>query len=254
MIVTATPHPDRALVTVALAPDAGAHAAIAYPVVVTRSAAGGPPVPVRNGDPMPDGADQLDDLEAPFGVPLLYRATDNAGQVFTAAAQLDSDRPRLDHPGLQSLGVWARIVDDQPPAWESGTAVHQIIGRRDPITVAQPLRTRAGTLTLAVADLPELDQLLALLASGLPVLLRTPCSDLFRDGWLAVTQVADAHTSARAPQRAVELQYVEVARPQGPSQGTPGWVYRDAATLFGTYAELDAAFGTYAELAAGPIP
>lgn len=223
------------------------------PVVVTADA-GGRDYPVRDANPTAPGVTAVNDREAPFGVPILYTATDSGGVIHYATATLDGTAPRLDHAGIASLGVSVRIVSDSPPEWAGASAVHDVIGRRDPIVTAQPMRLRSGTLTLAADSITDVAALVALLADGSPVLLRTPCASLFRDGWLSVSAVREDAPNPRHPFRTVALAYRECGRPSGGSAGSLPWTYGDVLTEHGTYAEVRDAYARYADLAAGPTP
>lgn len=245
---TATPDPETASVRLDLA-------ALPTPVYVTRSAGGAAPVPVRDAGPLAAGAVEVSDREAPFGVPLVYTATYGpSGEVVTASARLDVDRPRLEHPGLASLGMWVDIVDDTPPEWVGASVVHEVIGRTFPLATGQPMRARAGVLALAVAGPTEVDRVRTVFSAGLPVLLRVTRRDRFRDGWLTALRVRDAHRSGLSASRVLEVEYAETARPLGPSRSTPGWTVAAVAAAYGTVAEVREAYSTVAGLAAGPVP
>jgi hypothetical protein len=245
--LTATPDPDTASVRLDFP-------GMAAPIVITRSAAGGEAVPVRDADPAAAGVESLSDREAPFGLPLVYTATYGPnGDVATASALLESTRPRLEHPGIASLGLWVDIVDDTPPEWAGASIVHEVIGRTYPLTTAQPMRARSGTLTLSVDGPAGVDQVLEVLSTGLPVLLRVTRRDRFRDGWITATAVRDAHTSGLQAGRALEIDYLETARPIGPSRGTPGWSVAAVAATYGTVAEVRETYDYVATLAAGPV-
>jgi hypothetical protein len=228
-------------------------AGLTTPVVVTADA-GGSPYPVRDAQPVAPGVTSVDDREAPFGVVILYTATDGAGGLHYASATLNVDTPRLDSPGLASLGVDIAIVSDTPPEWAGGSVVHPIVGRRDPVVTAQPMRLRSGELQVSVAGLGDVAAVLSVCADGMPVLLRTPCGSLFRDGWLAVTGATESAPNPRHPSRTLTLSYVECGRPSGGSAGRLPWTYGDVVTEHGTYAEVRAAYVRYADLAAGPPP
>jgi hypothetical protein len=246
MPLTVTPQPALGYVTVDITGLTG-------PVTVTRQTPGGNAIPVRNLEPAGSGVTAVNDRECPFGVPVTYSAS-HAGGVATAATQLDSTQARLEHPGLSTLGRWVQVISDAPPEWVSPSVVHPIVGRADPIVTAQTLTARTGTLTVWCDTQTEVNELILLVQSGLPVLLRSPQPTLVRDGWLAVSGVRDAHTAQDRQQRRVELTYQQVGRPQGPSQGTVNYSWQGAVAGYGSWATVKAAFPTWSAFAAGPVP
>lgn len=247
MPLTVTPQPTLGYVTVDVTGLTGT-------IVVTRQTPGGAAVPVRNMDPVGAGVTSVNDRECPFGVPVTYTATYATSSTTTVATQLDSTAARLEHPGQAALGKWVQVLDDTPPSWESPSAVHDVINRADPIVTAQTMRSRSGTLRLWCDNQAEVNEILQVFQSGLPVLLRTPQPALLRDGWLAPLRVTDAHTTATREGRPVEVEYRMATRPVGASIGTAGWRWTDAVTSYGTWAVHRSSFATWALAAAGPTP
>ena len=245
MPLTATPQPALGYVTVDVSGLTGT-------IVVSRQTPGGPATPVRNMDPVPAGTTAVNDRECPFGVPVTYTATYATSSTATASTQLDSTAARLEHPGLSTLGKWVQVISDTPPEWESPSVVHKIIGRADPIITAQTLTARSGTLRLWCDTQAEVNEVIQLFQSGLPVLLRTPQPTLLRDGWLAASRISDAHTAADRQQRALEVQYQIAARPTGAAQGTQGWSWSALTAANGTWGSLKTAYSTWSLAAAGP--
>jgi hypothetical protein len=246
MPLTVTPQPSLGYVTVDVA-------GLAEPVVVTRQTPGGNAVPVRNADPFPTGVTAVQDRECPFGVPVTYTATYGTSSTTTASTQLDSTQARLEHPGQSALGKWVRVIDDTPPAWESPSVVHNIIGRTDPIVTAQTLRARSGTLRLWCESLTEANEVLQVFQSGYPALLRTPQPQLLRDGWLAPIRITDTHTATDRAARILEVEYQVVGRPPGASVGQAVWRWQDTVTEYGTWAILRASQPTWSLAVAGPV-
>jgi hypothetical protein len=246
MPLTVTPQPTLGYVTVDVTGLTGT-------IVVSRQTPGGAAVPVRNMDPVGSGVTSVDDRECPFGVPVTYTATYATSSTTTASTQLNSTAARLEHPGLSALGKWVQVVSDSPPAWESPTVVHKIIGRTDPLVTAQTLTARAGTMRLWCDTQAEVNEIVQLFQSGVPVLLRVPANGLLRDGWLAGLTITDAHEEQSLPGRMVDVAYQVVGRPTGAAAGTQGWSWQGLTAANGTWASLRNAYATWTLAAAGPV-
>jgi hypothetical protein len=245
MPLTVTPQPTLGYVTVDVTGLTGT-------IVVSRQTPGGPATPVRNMEPVGAGVTAVNDRECPFGVPVTYTATYATSSTATANTQLNSPAARLEHPGLSALGKWVEVVSDSPPAWESPTVIHKVIGRTDPLVTAQTITARAGTLRLWCDTQAEVNEVIQLFQSGLPVLLRVPANGLLRDGWLAGTSISDAFENQALPGRMVDVAYQVAGRPTGAATGTQGWSWQGLTAGNATWATLRNAYTTWALAAAGP--
>jgi hypothetical protein len=245
MPLTVTPQPTLGYVTVDVSGLTGT-------IVVSRSTPGGAAVPVRNGDPFGAGVTSVQDRECPFGVPVTYTATYATSSTATASTQLNATAARLEHPGLSALGKWVQVVSDTPPTWEAASAVHKIIGRTYPLVTAQTMTARNGTLRLYCDNLAEVNEVIGLAQSGLPVLLRTPQPGLLRDGWIAVQSVSEDATYPYREGRFVEVAYQVAERPGGAAAGAAVWRWQDLTTENATWAEAKNAYPTWALAVAGP--
>lgn len=236
----ATPQPYTVTLTIAGATG---------PVTVTRTAAGRSLV-VRNGDAT--SAATVIDYDPPFGTPLVYRAVDTSGASATADTVLAVDVPVVSHPGLGFLQVATRLVSDTA-TWQSTSRRHDIIGRADPVFTVNPLAYRSGTLTLALPDLPATDELVAAMADGWPILLRTPCADRFRDGWLQPLNVSEEPVGMFGPGwRTLRLDYQATGPPtQNPYVPAAPWTVGAVKDTHATVAEVRDVYTNVGDLTAG---
>jgi len=225
----------------------------AGPVTVSRIGRDGRGVPVRGAVSLPivGGALTVLDYECPLGVPVSYRVTEPDGTLTDSAPlTLATAHPILSHPGIVGARVPLRIVRDDAGA-DARTVLFEVIGRADPVPSAAPMGSGSGSLTVLVDSVPAADALAWILADGWPVLLRTPCGDLFRDGWLAVTRSGESAPNPGRGSRTVTLDYRRVARPADAPYATRPWRLADVDDAFATLADVDGAYATLADVDRG---
>lgn len=254
MILTVTPMPERFAVRVEV------NAAVAgVPVQVEAFPVGREPYAVRFiGAPLGPSV-TVDDEQAPFGIPITYRATQTGepGVVSQTSAPLDVTGSVLTSVVRPGTGLPVRVIEDRPQDWETRSAWFDVIDRRDPLVTITPMRYRAGEWILALNGAAARAQLINVLTTGEPVMLRSSCPEQIDDVICLPLSFSIDPVIASAPQgtRTARVSYQAVTRPIAPFGGTSDWTYAAlAARPATTYASVLAEFATYSALFAGPVP
>lgn len=218
------------------------------PLVITRTDVNGTNRVRLYADQEPiAGALTVVDAEAALRGGLTYTVVDASGQV-TASTSLDGlvAGPWLGVPVRADLGRRLDAVVDLRADRQQRGSVHDVIDRDDPVVTRRRLGRRRGTLLLTAADHGAAQAIADLYAFGETVQLRQPDHDR-----LDLYHEAQRVTVTReAAGWRVEVDYVEVAAPTAPLQGSAGWTFDDV-TAFGTFADVRAAFATFSDLTAG---
>ncbi|MFC0546937.1 hypothetical protein [Kutzneria chonburiensis] len=137
------------------------------------------------------------DGEAPLDIALTYEVYNPAitgGRVKATPVVLAStDTAWLTHPATPAAPLACQPT--VTPALVRGLdqAVFRVLGRANPVVVSAAKRVApSGTLSLSVTSFAARDALLALLADGSPLLLRTPSAYGYGAGlWLAFADVTE---------------------------------------------------------------
>jgi hypothetical protein len=168
------------------------------------------------------------------------------------------------HPSL-SLQLAGGVTLDQVVVTslserrESGTSMHRVVGRPDPIPVLRGLDYATGSMAFSCPSLDAAQDLLAVLAHAEVFMLRQS-DQLSLDFYFTVNGTDLSHgdttrvspVTGRAEHRwTVAVEYARVARPSGNVAPTAGWTYEDLIP-YGTYAALQGPFPTYGDLVVGP--
>ena len=250
--ITATPDPGAMVVrlyvaggvppyTVAAQPSGG------QPAYVVRS----PQTPVT-GDAT---ARNMLDGQAPLGQAVSYAVTDSAGSaaVTAAAVTLVSTLPVLSDALDPTRYITCTVVSQKPNHWAPRSVFYDVLGRRDPTVAIGPLRLRDGELVLATADNTARRALLNLLASGNPLLLRTPSPTTVDDVTLLVTDLNETLLidGDHAGWSLWGLTYQGVTADLGPFAGDPSRTYATVVAGWPTYGDLPPAYADYAALLTG---
>lgn len=178
---------------------------------------------------VPDGRATVDGY-APFGRAILYRATDSTGAAGEAMVTLpDPPGPVLSDALDPNRFVRVPVIDQLPNAWDARSVWFDVLDRRDPFVAVAPLRFRNGELVVRVAGNDERTELMALLATGSPLVLRSPCSDALDDVVMLPSQVREALalTDDKTGPRTVTITYQAVTRDLGPYLPDPEWTWTD---------------------------
>lgn len=202
------------------------------------------------------------DYEAPNGVVAVYRARASAvltGQTLTGAwVQSNSTSWSGDVVWLKHLSAPSRslalCLRDLPngETFERTQGVHAVLGRPGYVVTSDVLHTRTGSFSVLTETTVERDELHALLADSVPLLLQIPESvGGFENLYLAVGSVSRSRVPggerAAFPQRVHTIPFVEIDRPllDVPPGPLGGETFADALALGGTFATET---GTFEEL------
>jgi hypothetical protein len=244
--ITATPNLARRSVTLTVTAAVGAFAVTAEPL-------GRDAYTVRTfGAPT---SAPFDDLAAPFGIPITYRVIE-AG-VTTATVRLDSLDVRgsiLSSTVDPSLSIAATIVTDQPHEWQARSAYFDVIARPDPLVAVDVMRYRSGTWAFLARTQTERRDLIALMRTGHPVMLRTSSPTVVDDAIALPLTLTETPLVDETGARVFTVEYQAVTREQGPYAGTADWTYNVLASTRATYAAVLTEFATYSALFTGPVP
>lgn len=190
VVATAVPSTGRVTLTVTWA-------AAAY-YNVYRYQGGSEPVPVRGGYPVAGyGSVTFSDAEAPLDVPVYYAVTSTTypyqSLTSNTVTLASSGSTWLTHPRQPALST-KLIVERNPQKTRSvATAYYPVIGRTRPIAVTAGVRSAPTyTLDAFTETSAQRDNMLALLADGSPILLRTPAGYGFdAQTWLSIGETIE---------------------------------------------------------------
>jgi hypothetical protein len=198
-----------------------------------------------------------EDRWAPIGVPLVYSWATQAGVETTDPVTVESDRPVLspaERPGASAQVV---AVSQQPVRWEGRSVAHEVLSRPDPVVTIAPPTYHSATLRLHTAGREGTDHVLALLATGGPLILRTPCADAVRDCTLLPLRWTEDLVSASKPAgpRWLDIEYQAVTTDPMVYGGLPDWSWEEMAATpeLSNYDDVSAMFHTWAATALGPL-
>lgn len=194
------------------------------------------------------------DGDAPLNTPVQYVVTDKAGdQAQTAVVTVASDLPVLADAMDPSRAMAVLVVSQPPNTWEARSVWWDVLGQREPFVSVAPLRLRSGDVVFRVASLAERTQLVSIMASGHPLVLRSTCPDAVDDVIMLPATVEDALVMDDAPggPRNVTVSYQAVARELGPYVLDPGRSYASLPAESATYGDVRAKFTDYRALLSG---
>lgn len=200
--VTATWDPGTLEVTVRVSPDPGTD------VVWDRTDPSGYQRrwPYRKGP-------VLVDTTAPLGVPLTYNATTAGWSGSTAPLTLDVDGARLTRPmAAGSPAVPVVVASQTDSEWTSNSTVLDILGKDAPLVIVGGGIYRQGVLRLRLVGQAERAEVLKLLATGEPLMLRTGCREAVDDVFMAPLSWSEEPASPGRPAgpRYLDIRYKAV--------------------------------------------
>lgn len=216
-------------------------------VAPVRAAAGQLPSPTS-------GTTIITDYEAGEGMNT-YTAyvPDEGGGVtqLAAVATLTLPGPMLLVPIAPNYSEFLETVTDYSAGRDSGSTVHEIIGRPDPIVVLGQLGTRRGNLELWAGSLTDAARLVRVFDRGEVVMLKqtVPGMDMYFTG-LSV-DVAPWQAAAAQTRYKVTVTYQEVTRPSGNLAGALGWTFDALAIAYPSFDAVTAAYSTFDDLTLG---
>jgi hypothetical protein len=165
---------------------------------------------------------------APLGRDILYRVTDSTGAAAEASATLTD-------PGVAVLSdatdptrhVLVTVADQLPNEWEARSVWFDILDRRDPFVAVAPLRFRNGELVLLLSGTDARADLLALLAPGTPLVIRSACVSNVDDLVILPTRVREelVNETDKGGARLWTITYQAVTRDLGPYLPDPEWTW-----------------------------
>ncbi len=190
---------------------------------------GSTPTPVRSAETTPAIGDVTwvgYDYEAPFGQAVTYQVVIFTGGVSVASATsastlVDETNAWLIHPGDTSLSIKLSGLRELGTRKRQITqSVQRVLGRADPIVMADARSTVEASFKLGTSTLADVDAMAAVTASGVPLLLNIPVS--YGWGvtyeWCAVGDLDEARVVTQVgarPNRLFTATYIVVARPEG---------------------------------------
>lgn len=216
---TATASPDGTYVILTASGGVAPYVWTAYPT-------GLPAYPVPAADAYPDGSTTFDGF-LPFGRSVLYQVRDATSAVDdTPPITLpDPERSVLSDALDPTRSLAVTVVDQLPNEWQGRSVWFDVIDRRDPFVATAPMRLRGGTLALRTETADERLSLLALLADGSPLILRSPCHDAVDDVVMLADRVTESLIveSDKTGPRRFDVAYQAVTRELGPYVADPLW-------------------------------
>jgi hypothetical protein len=219
------------------------------PYMVTASPAGRDEYPVRGT--WADGVTV--DGDVPLAVPTMWTVRDSVGDIvasdtFTVAA----NGPVLSDATDPTAFVAVTVVSQPPNTWEAATRTWDVLGTSDAFVSQAPMKRRTGDLVLYVPPLERAD-LLDLLSTGAPLLLRSPDHDVVDDVFLAVSTVRDAlaNSDAQRGGRLITLTYTAVSRDLGKYTSGPVRTWADLPSDAATWADVPTTFATWRDVRSG---
>jgi hypothetical protein len=223
------------------------------PYVVTATPAGDrPDYTVRGAWQYVLTTGTVVDGDVPLGVDVAYTARDAMNATGTDTAHVTSLVPLLSDATDAGHVLPVAVVSQPPNEWEARTKWWDVLGRRDPFVSQAPLRLRGGDLVLAVLT-ADRRAMLDLLASGAPLLLRSPCADRVDDVFMAVERVREelALDTAPAGTRLFRLTYQAISSELGPYVADSGRTYASLLTDAADYGALRYTFLDYVHVRTG---
>jgi hypothetical protein len=192
---------------------------------------------------------------APLARPILYRATDSTGASGEATVELPDPGSAVLSDALDPARfMLVTVVDQLPNAWQARSVWFDVLDRRDPFVAVAPLRFRDGTLVVRVHGNDERRALLALLATGSPLVVRSACGDTLDDVVILPNEVAESLVvdKDKAGPRHVAITYQAVTRDLGPYFPDPEWTWSDvvADPRHPSWTALVASFASWSDVVA----
>jgi len=196
------------------------------------------------------------DNAVPLRLATYYEVTDaTATKVTAGPVYINEENPILADALYPSLNTQVVLISQKPNTWEARSVWFDVLGREDPLPVVAPLRYRNGTIKIRAAEPSDRAELLSLLTTGRPLLLRQPCHNMSADDVyllpIRVTESPIIDTYHAGP-ATFEIEYQAVTRDIGVEWAEPR-TYATLTTESATYALVISTWASYAN-AAGGVP
>lgn len=202
---------------------------------VVRIHPSGRVLPVRNGTliPLSGGTAIIYDYEMPIGLEVSYVATLYDSSDLTTpldttdpvAITWTTDHDWLKDP-LEPIRNVAVLVNDMSEYdYATPTAVHEVLGRPDPVAVGEIRQAATGDLTLVTLDRTARDQLHYITASGHALLLQSTQDSGVGNMYIAPLGLKEQRVTGLRDQqeRYWTLSYQEVSAPAGDAAAFTTW-------------------------------
>jgi hypothetical protein len=192
-----------------------------------------------------DSTVAVDDYEFPDGVPVTYRS-----RGWTSAGALTATSTATITPSLAGL-VWLKsagrpflnrvvtVVGVSTVAYPSRGSVFDVLGRRDPVAVAEVRGSRRFEITVRTETVAEADALETVLSYGDPMFLHVPATaPMPRSGHFHVGDVSAARAGrVRGPVRYWAIPLVEV---EAPDQTIVGYTitWQGVVNMYATWQDV----------------
>lgn len=208
--------------------------------------------------PQADGTVAAIDGDIPLGIETSWIVTDtgSGAQTVVAVMTIDAPGPVFADALDPSRALLVTVVSQLPNEWAPRSVWWDVLGARAPFVSIAPLRYRNGPLVLRCESAAARSQLVTILATGSPFVLRTPCRDAvddvigIPDGSIVEALVLESNP---AGPRTLTIPYQAVARELGEYRGQAGRTYALMLSETATYAGVPPKYATYADVLAGTI-
>ena len=124
--------------------------------------------------PVGTGEQQFD--YPPLNVPVEYAATDQLETDVTTAVTVAATDPILSVEG-RLLAVPVTVLSYRPVDYVNPSRVWPVLGRQDPLVTVHPTLYPSGTMRLHAGTYTRMLDVLAMLPTGQPLLLRSTCEE-----------------------------------------------------------------------------
>lgn len=183
------------------------------------------------------------DYECPFGVEVTYSLDDA-----TASGSLNVTSAWLSHPTDASLSCACNVIDDDGWQWTAPGTAFDVIGSQWPVVVHSTRSVHTGTLRLWTTWQAR-SQLVDLVQSGSPILLRVPPGTFVEDTWLWPMTVRRTKQSPYDPAWVEwQLDYQRCGRPSVTVTQDPSNSWAAVLLTHATWAALTASHTTWVDL------
>lgn len=135
---------------------------------------------------------------------------------------------------------------------QSGSTLHEVIGRSDPLVTIGVPSMRRGQLRYRTASRAEAELLGSIYGSRETAMLRTSdgeVSDFYHVAESVSLSPGDQLAAGRTWY--VDVSYLETARPTAPLKGAAGWTFASVLVNHTDFASVRASYDTFADLTAG---
>jgi hypothetical protein len=148
-------------------------------------------------------------------------------------------------------GIFFQSLDTQSQG--ANAATFNVNNQANPIVVSKTRSSPTSTLTLVSRTFPDRDRLVALLASGSPLLFQVPDEYGIADRFMSVgtTAISQLMPDTRFPIRVASLPHAVVSAPGGPMQGTVGARWSDMCNRYASWGAVNAAGLTWTQVLQG---